>query len=499
MANLSFTTSGATPYTSAGSKPFQFPQAFGNTPQAKALSGATQPNMSSPQGPQYAPPPSPSTPVKRTTVNNVDGSSHVTEYHPPVSGTSPSAPNASSQASGTSAGQTMTGLLQESPATGNVQTPSGATVNASSGGLIMPPPSQQAQAPTFSGLIGNLSSFSQPSDATKQALDTSKGAADTYNRLQQQLQESRTNEANAEAQNRLNPIPIGDQAGREAVIKNQYLAQQNALASQAQGATNLYGPSIGAAVTGQGQQIGAAGTAAGLGKPSVEGYGQTTFDPLTQKFGGSGGNLDPQTQATSLAQKVMSGQMTYDQALSSLGYAGSVGATFLNNAITGAGGNPLQLQASGSANQGVVGSQTEQVNQYKSALQQGKNLQAQLGDLITTFGLNPTDLNAVNLGLQKIASQKSDPHYKQLSNYVNDIANTYAQVLTPPGGSATDTSRGIAQSMLDATASGSSIMDTMRSLDNAAQAKIAGVPTIGGNKSSSGTGTNGSVSWDDII
>lgn len=129
--------------------------------------------------------------------------------------------------------------------------------------------------------------------------------------------------------------------------------------------------------------------------------------------------------------------------------------------------------------------QAAQVQQYQSALQQGQNLQAQLTDLIKTFGLNPNDLNLANSGIQKIAQNTSDPHYKQLQNYVNDIANTYAQILTPPGGSATDQTRSIATSMLDATASGQSLISVMKSLDEAAKAKIAGVQTYSSNSAPS--------------
>lgn len=233
-------------------------------------------------------------------------------------------------------------------------------------------------------------------------------------------------------------------------------------------------------------------TSAGtLAQPNTAAYGQTTYNPLTNSFGSSGSNLDPQTQAGTLAQQVQSGQITYDQALQSMGYAGQAGTTFLNNAITAAGGNPLQLQAQGAATQGVIGSQQTQIAGYQSAMQQGQNLQSQLTDLISSFGLNPSDINAVNSGLQKIAQNTSSPQYKILSNYVNDIANTYSQVLTPPGGSATDTTRGIATSMLDATAKGTSLIQTMHSLDEAAKAKIAGVSTTGASTAGVTHGSSG--------
>lgn len=332
--------------------------------------------------------------------------------------------------------------------------------------------------PTYSGLVGNLVTNAQTTAAGGQMTPEELKA-------RQRLAGLPGVQGAVNANIESHPSDNAFQMGREAVAGRNIEAQRQSLAGQVDAYASERSANT-AANSAAGTQYNAA---ANLAQPQLGSYGQTYYNPLTGENSG-GGNLDPQTQASSLAQKVISGQMTYDQAISSIGYAGSAGTNFLNQAITSAGGNPLQLQAQGSATQGVINTQTGTQAGYQSALQQGQNLQAQLTDLITTFGLNPTDLNKANLGLQTIAKNISNPHYKQLENYVNDIANTYAQVLTPPGGSATDTSRGIASSMLDATASGTSLIDTMKSLDNAARAKIAGVSTTGaGNGASSSAGT----------
>lgn len=205
---------------------------------------------------------------------------------------------------------------------------------------------------------------------------------------------------------------------------------------------------------------------------------------LTAAQGAYSGAQTQANRGLGAAENVLSSSLPQQQGLTSTLYnpldPNSTNGT--NNNILDRAGLAGQVNA--------ATSQGEQVQQYKSALQQGQNLQAQLSDLITTFGLNPSDLNVANAGLQKIASNTSDPHYQQLQNYVNDIANTYAQILTPPGGSSTDKTRSIATSMLSATAKGASIMDTMKSLDNAANAKIAGVSTLGSSSSGSSTGGN---------
>lgn len=146
----------------------------------------------------------------------------------------------------------------------------------------------------------------------------------------------------------------------------------------------------------------------------------------------------------------------------------------------------------------------------QSAYQQGHNLQSQLIDLITTTGVNGTDVNAMNAAAQKIAANVSDPNYKALSNYVTDLVATYSNILTP--GANTDAAKAAAASLLDPTAGGASIITTLRYLDAQAQAKIAGTAvdpkviswlTNGGSRTTSGTSSAGSgggkiTSWSQL-
>lgn len=337
-------------------------------------------------------------------------------------------------------------------------------------------------APTYSGLVGSLANVAQ--NGSQGVQDANKALA-AFN----------TSVAGEYAGIGASPTSARIMQGRDQAVQLANAQTEAALQSQV---TN--------ALTGQGQQISGLGTAAGLAAPALGSYGSTYYNPLTgQSESSSGAQLDPQTQATSLAQQVISGQTSYDQAVASMGYAGSAGTTFLNNAITAAGGNPLSLQATGAGTQAgiqtttantgaITASQQTQVANYESARQQGEALASQVNDLISSFGLNPSDVNAVNAGIQKIASNTSNPQYQILSNYLNDIAARYSQVLTPPGGSATDTTRAIATGMLNATAQGTSIQAVLASLDQQAQAVIASVPTTGGAAASNTSGgTSGST------
>lgn len=147
-------------------------------------------------------------------------------------------------------------------------------------------------------------------------------------------------------------------------------------------------------------------------------------------------------------------------------------------------GQAQGAQTLGATQGGIASTQSQTIAGYQSAQQQGQNLAAQASDLISQFNLNPSDLNAANGAIQKIALATSDPKYQILNNYLNDISARYAQILTPPGSAATDTTRAVATGMLNSLASGTSLETVLSALDQQADAVIKGVSTTG-----SGSGT----------
>lgn len=279
------------------------------------------------------------------------------------------------------------------------------------------------------------------------------------------------------------PIDLSLATGQQGILQRLFAAKQSALSGQYQGATNL----MNAANTQQQLQQQALQQAGQLNAPVVSQYGQQIFNPAQGvPTNNAGGSLNPINNIQSLAQQVISGQLSPQQA-----YAMGGGVQNFEGALNqeiqrqSSGFNTAQAQGKYEANQGAATTQGSQIQQYKSSLQQGRNLQAQFTDLLTQFGLNPQDLNMANRVIQAVANNISDPRYKVLNNYVNDIANTYSQILTPPGGTSTDTTRSIATSMIDATMRGTSLIDVMKTLDQQAEAKIAGIPTAGGYGSNS--------------
>jgi hypothetical protein len=255
------------------------------------------------------------------------------------------------------------------------------------------------------------------------------------------------------------------------------------------------------ALTSQGQQFGQTTAAASANAPIVSNTGQAITSPTNPNSSlditGGSSSLNPLNSVSSLAQKVIIGQMSYADAVASGGSVSNFQSA-LNSAIaqTDPNYNYVTGQASAAGQAAVTLAQTQQKAQYTSAYQQTTNLGSQLNNLISTFGLNPSDINAVNAGLQKIAQQTSGVQYQELNNYINDVASRYAQILTPLGGTSTDTSRSIASSMLNNTMSGQGIAGTLAGLDQQAQAVIAGVitPAVSNGGSSSTISNSSSAS-----
>lgn len=422
------------------------------------LSGAG-PKIGTNPGMLYSP--APTTPVKSTT----DASGSTTTYHAPksdpnvlaqqqalnaqgaglvedgIAGPKTEAAiakygtqinNGTSNSSQSGVGTSTGAITNQQTQNSTVDPTTGVNANGSTTGTTYTPPNQGTTGVSQGGIIGNL-------------INTANNESPEVTQARQNLQDLQ----NKYAQDKSNIAGtagfLTQQNGEEGILDSKYAtllgaaqnAVTNSLNSQAQGIT--------------------ANTNAGNLNAPVSQFGVLTNPTTGQPINGQ--------SATDAAINGGTIQGLQSGAAIAASAAGNIES---QQAITAAG--------------------------YKSALQQGQNLQSQVTDLITSFGLNPNDINAVNSGLQTIARNTSSPQYKILSNYVNDIANTYAQILTPPGGSATDTTRGIAASMLDATASGQSIIQVMKSLDQAAQAKIAGVPTIKKGlvtNSTSGFGWNG--------
>ena len=233
--------------------------------------------------------------------------------------------------------------------------------------------------------------------------------------------------------------------------------------------------------------VNALGIAGNLAMPSPTQYGQTVFDPLTGGFTGAGGQMDPAVQAQSLAQQVMSGAMTYDQAASSLGYAGNVGTNFLNNAITQAGGNPLNLQAQGAGQQANVATQTtagtdiarqglqQATTDYISMTTAAEFAHTQAGavsNILEQTGLNNISSTDYNKALNTLKGRFSDVNYQSLNTALIEAQQAYSTLLASTGGTPSGR-ESQALSVLDINSSAAAINASIQELENAVSRRLS--------------------------
>lgn len=400
MANFAYNTQGSTP-TSPFASSFSI-NGSGNvapptTPAAKALNTAAQP-------------PAPSTPVKKTTVNNVDGSSHVTEYHAPA----PAQPTS---------------------------------------GLLDSPAQPKPQPATFPGLINSLSQNSQAGSpiagvAANQLANTPAGtpAAQGYtsqaaqygagsipvaaeaNDIAQQFGQRYADVGKQGARFEAGQLTTGTSPvaeGNAAVTAQTTAAQQQALAQGEQAALQGIGYQLtgqqqaanaalgaaGAANTSQSNQItgltsaGALGiqgqgqlqsgltSAAGLAQPQAYGLTSQPYNPLSDTYGGggTGGVLD---------RAKLAGQVAGTQAA-----AAAPGQAQASNIQTG-GTAPVQ------ANQAIytkaLGDYKNLENSISNVDQFGQLLVSSMIDKNTGQSINPTDARYANRTIAQIRGQLSN-------------------------------------------------------------------------------------------
>lgn len=355
---FSFSQTGSTPNVFGNSKPPVSPLGIGSTPQAKALSGALQPSGQyvTPRPPTPPAIPSPSTPVKKTTVNNVDGTSHTTEYHTPPP--TPGLLNTQGKPIAESSGSPV-----PTPPTPSQQPPSTPPQTASQQPTTQP--SQAATPPNFSGMLGGLSNFNPFSNPAVS------GAYQNAQDARAELQNLKNQEAEALKTAGSQPMPIGELLGRQGLLATYYTAKEKAAADALAGYGSLYQGGL----AGTGQQQQAQSSAAGLAQPQLASFNQQVFNPATGQLGtgGSGGlPQEAQTFIGSLAQQVRNGQMTRDAAASQIAAYGQPGLMALNTALgsdfnTNASNASAATTATGQQIQAAIGPATQALDSLQEA------------------------------------------------------------------------------------------------------------------------------------
>jgi hypothetical protein len=341
----------------------------------------------------------------------------------------------------------------------------GAKTTATGGnatGTVTPPRATTPTTPTKGLFESVVTSLANPTTSKM----TEKAQAD-YAKAVERLQGFKSNVADTKAAIFSDDTSARVMQGRDAAVQQANAEKLAAL----QGAVQEQQAAIGFGQAQQGLEQAALGAAAGFAAPSTAGYGQTVFNPLTGGFGGGSGGLDPAVTAAKLAQEVVSGRMSYQDAVSSLGYAGGAGQQFLNNALQSVPGgyNIPQGQATLAGQTAVLGS----LPQMESANTAAEGIRAKIVTYLNQNPqLNPSNLAAGNTLNQWIeGKQLTDPKYQTLMNFLNEYTSTLAPVLGV-GGDATNLKTEIAQSFVNAAASGQSIATVLDNLSALATGKI---------------------------
>lgn len=218
--------------------------------------------------------------------------------------------------------------------------------------------------------------------------------------------------------------------------------------------------------------------------PTPTGYGQTSFNPATNSFGAQGGaNLDPQTQATTLAQQVASGKISYTDAVAGLGYAGAAGTAFLQQALSQIPGinlNQLEGQSAASqANAQTIGSvdtataatgyanAIQQYQQMNTASQAATQEAQTVSSILAQSGLNNSNSTDYTKAINNLAGRLGSTNVTALNTALTELQSRYSSLLA---GNGQTPSSSIKQALLllDPNSTAAQINTSIQTLQNAA-------------------------------
>jgi len=170
-------------------------------------------------------------------------------------------------------------------------------------------PSPTTQPPTYPGILSTLTQR-----ATQEAPQVTE-ARDRLLALQTAQAETKKNIAGL-------PIEYVFQQGRQGAAQQYFAEKENAASNALQ-----------SAVTSQGQQLGALGTATGLAQPVQLPYSNQYIDPTTGQPVGGGQTGNMNEAVGTIAQRLKSGQMGYNEAVQALSGYGQGGLNALQQAL----------------------------------------------------------------------------------------------------------------------------------------------------------------------
>jgi hypothetical protein len=310
-------------------------------------------------------------------------------------------------------------------------------------------------------------------------------------------------------------ISLDTVQGRIGVAQQKALAQESAL-----------GNALSSATASQGQRLGLLPSLLGASKPTVEGYGQTSFNPSTGQFGnGSSGAgvspSDPYYQTLQqYAQMYASGQqgaipssVTGNSVLNAqvLGMAKQINPNFNYNTAQGsASAQQSNTALSGTATPNAANSVYQKAYSEYQNLQQNVSNVDQFGSLLTSNmvsgGINPSDIKYANQTISQIRSQLSSQAQGQFDTTFAALKSKVSGMLAVGGAETPTALTNDANSILSGNVpigtlnavlqriqqEGTTLLGTQAQKLNSAKDTLSGV----NNNQTNGQSTN--LSWSNI-
>lgn len=459
-SNLAFNTQGATPSDMLNTYRSNNPAVGAGTPQAIALSraqGGFNPGPTSFMTSQSIPGSTPSTPLKKTTVNAPDGSSVTHEYHAPAA---PGSPDAAAKQQAADMQTYFPGMIN----TGST-TSSGGTTPASSTTSATTPASTTASSTTPA-----TTTTTPYNTAVSGLINTGTQSSDDVNNAQNALKNFQIANANTEAAIAGDPnYSLDTKTGIGALVANRVAQELPA-----------YQTAVSNALQSQGQKITALGNAGTLSTPSQT---QTALSPSQTLYsttgpnagtpiaglnaGGASGNAY-QNAITTAANAVKNG-MSYATALSGLSSFGvptastdllkALGPGFNVNANEGsAAAQQSNVQTGGTAvtnaNAQGLGAAIQNYSNLNTAVQSAANLGQSLTSILAKGGVNTSDSTDLNSVVNTLAPRLGDTAFTNFVTALNDTRNAYQSIFTSAGQT---TPTAADQSLLDALSPNSTV------------------------------------------
>ncbi len=449
-SNLSFNTQGANPNDMLNTYRSNTPAVGAGTAQAMALNKA----QSSP-----ITPPTASTPLKKTTTNNADGSSTVHEYHAPAA---PGSPQAAAKQQETDVKQYFPGMIGGSGTSTTPATPATPAVQT-------PPVAPKPYDASVQGLINTGTQGSDAVNAANEALKNFKLA-----------------NANTGAAIQSDPnYSLDTKTGVGAIVANRAAQELPA-----------YETAVSNALAGQGQKITALSSAGSLSTPAQT---QTALSPAQTLYSttgpnagsavaglnapGTSGNTALDSAVALYADKVKNG-MSYNDAVSALSQYGpqaqqaltaALGPGFNINANLGAANaTRSNVQTAGTAavdaaNTGYSSANTEyqdNVGKY-SAL---TGISNQVASTLANYA-NVGSLTDVNAAINTLQGHLSNPDYQKFITAIGNTQAAYQGILGSSGVTPTKADQD-AIAALNPNSSASTIIAALNQLSADAHALI---------------------------